>query len=165
MKCLNCNKETNNPKFCSSSCSASYNNRKRKKIEEVCKCQCCGKEFQRNRNSYGKFCSSKCVGEYTSKMKTESYLMCQKPVAIKKLRSILKCIYKNICQVCGISEWCGRPISLEVEHIDGNSQNNHFLNLTLFCHNCHSQTDTYKGKNKGNGRHFRRERYRSGKSY
>ena len=56
------------------------------------------------------------------------------------------------CSSCGISEWNNRPITLEIEHIDGNWSNNKEDNLTLICPNCHSQTDTYRAKNKGKGR-------------
>ena len=54
---------------------------------------------------------------------------------------------------------------LELEHKNGNSNDNSLENVCLVCPNCHSQTPTYKGRNKGNGRYMRRERYRDGKSY
>ena len=69
------------------------------------------------------------------------------------------------CDTCKNSEWCGQEIPLELEHIDGNSENNAASNLKLLCPNCHALTPTYKIKNKGNGRHSRRERYSSGLSY
>lgn len=69
------------------------------------------------------------------------------------------------CSCCGISDWQEKSITLDVEHIDGDSSNNLPENLTLLCPNCHSQTDTYKSKNSGSGRHFRRIRYAEGKSY
>jgi heterodisulfide reductase subunit B len=69
------------------------------------------------------------------------------------------------CSVCGIEEWNKKDIVFELEHKDGNSENNSKDNVCLICPNCHSQTDTYKGKNKGNGRHSRRQRYTEGKSY
>lgn len=69
------------------------------------------------------------------------------------------------CSSCGISDWMGKRITLELEHKDGNSDNNSPDNVCLICPNCHSQTPTYKGANKGNGRHFRRQRYAEGKSY
>lgn len=50
-----------------------------------------------------------------------------------------------------------RPIGVELEHIDGNADNNVLKNCTLLCPNCHSQTSTYKAKNKGNGRAARRK--------
>jgi len=56
-------------------------------------------------------------------------------------------------------------IPIELEHIDGNSENNLLTNLKLLCPNCHSLTPTYKALNVGNGRHKRRERYKDGKSY
>jgi hypothetical protein len=56
-------------------------------------------------------------------------------------------------------------VKVELEHKDGNSENNSLDNCILLCPNCHSLTDTYKGKNKGNGRHKRRQRYLEGKSF
>lgn len=55
---------------------------------------------------------------------------------------------KDKCHDCGITEWQGKPIVLEVEHIDGNWRNNLLENLTLLCPNCHSQTSTYGYKSK-----------------
>lgn len=52
---------------------------------------------------------------------------------------------------CGISEWQGQPAPLEMDHIDGNSDNNVLDNMRLLCSNCHSQQPTSKGRNKGNG--------------
>ena len=56
------------------------------------------------------------------------------------------------CSVCSISEWQGKPITLQIDHIDGCAANNTPSNLRLICPNCHSQTDTFGGKNKGYGR-------------
>ena len=69
------------------------------------------------------------------------------------------------CSVCGINSWNGKDIVLELEHKDGNSENNSKENICLICPNCHSQTLTYKNKNKGNGRYIRRKRYAEGKSF
>lgn len=54
------------------------------------------------------------------------------------------------CSVCGLTEWCGKSIVLELDHINGDRSNNSLTNLRLLCPNCHSQTPTYKGKNKNN---------------
>lgn len=45
-------------------------------------------------------------------------------------------------------------IPLEIDHIDGNSENNSEENLRLICPNCHSLTATYKGANRGKGRNI-----------
>jgi hypothetical protein len=62
------------------------------------------------------------------------------------------------CSCCGITEWNNNPISLEVDHKDGDPYNDSPDNLRFICPNCHSQTPTYKAKNRGNGRVERRER-------
>ena len=51
------------------------------------------------------------------------------------------------CEGCSLSEWLSKPITLELEHIDGDHQNNIKENLKLLCPNCHSFTDTWKGRN------------------
>jgi hypothetical protein len=44
-------------------------------------------------------------------------------------------------------EWCGKPIVLELDHIDGNFNNNSSDNIRYLCPNCHSQTETSSGRN------------------
>lgn len=67
--------------------------------------------------------------------------------------------YDNKCSQCGwgMENPFTHTIPLEIEHIDGNYQNNNEDNLTLLCPNCHSLTATYKGANKGNGRKQRKK--------
>ena len=55
---------------------------------------------------------------------------------------------KFCCNMCGISEWFSKPITLELEHKDGNNTNNTRENLEGLCPNCHSTTDTWRGRNK-----------------
>lgn len=53
------------------------------------------------------------------------------------------------CSECNLSSiWNNKPIVLELDHIDGDSQNNIISNLRFLCPNCHSQTNTFRGKNK-----------------
>lgn len=52
------------------------------------------------------------------------------------------------CAKCGISEWFGKKITLELEHKDGNNKNNVRENLEGLCPNCHSITETWRGRNK-----------------
>lgn len=51
------------------------------------------------------------------------------------------------CALCGTEPlWHGRPLPLEVDHVDGDWRNNRRANLRLLCPNCHSTTDTYRGR-------------------
>jgi hypothetical protein len=58
-----------------------------------------------------------------------------------------------------------KPIGLILDHIDGDHANNSIENLRLVCGNCDMQLPTYKSKNRGKGRAFRRERYAKEMSY
>ena len=50
------------------------------------------------------------------------------------------------CEECHITEWNGKPITIELDHIDGNRNNHSLENLKMLCPNCHSQTPTFRGK-------------------
>lgn len=65
-----------------------------------------------------------------------------------KIRLIKDGVLKNECSECGISEWNGKPLNCELDHIDGNRTNHKIENLRILCPNCHSQTETYRSKNK-----------------
>jgi DNA-binding CsgD family transcriptional regulator len=51
------------------------------------------------------------------------------------------------CESCGISEWRGRPLSLELHHANGDGSDNRLENLQILCPNCHSQTASWGGRN------------------
>jgi len=67
-----------------------------------------------------------------------------------RVRLIKDGIKKHCCEVCGIEKWLNQPISLELDHIDGNRTNHVLSNLRIICPNCHSQTTTYRSKNNKN---------------
>ena len=69
-----------------------------------------------------------------------------------KRRLLQKGLKKHICEQCGLIEWQGKPIPLELHHKNGNNRDNRIENLLLLCPNCHALTESYRGKNKGNGR-------------
>lgn len=53
------------------------------------------------------------------------------------------------CSICSMeATWNGRPLTFHLDHVDGDRSNNKIENNRLLCPNCHSQTDTYCGKNK-----------------
>jgi hypothetical protein len=54
----------------------------------------------------------------------------------------------HCCESCGLSEWLNKPITLELDHIDGDRTNNLYSNLQLLCPNCHSQTPTWRRQKK-----------------
>ena len=64
-----------------------------------------------------------------------------------KTRILEEGIKEHKCECCGLSEWLGQPIPLELHHIDGDRTNNVVSNYQLLCSNCHSFTDSYRGKN------------------
>ena len=115
-------------------------------------CKNCKKEFSYTPSqSTGTFCGIECMGKYkttiTFEKNKEKFFkgkLSNRP-AIKK---ILTEEFGYKCAVCNISNWQNVPLTLQVDHIDGNSDNNLPDNLRLLCPNCHSQTDTYKGGNK-----------------
>ena len=52
------------------------------------------------------------------------------------------------CQKCGIIEWMNNPLSLHLDHINGKNNDHRIENLRFLCPNCHSQTETYAGRNR-----------------
>lgn len=64
-----------------------------------------------------------------------------------KRRLLNEKIFEPICSSCKLTEWLGQNIPLELDHINGNNQDNTLSNLRLLCPNCHAQTPNYRGKN------------------
>ncbi len=54
--------------------------------------------------------------------------------------------FEHKCYNCNLTKWLNQPITLELEHIDGDHTNNQIENLTLLCPNCHSLTSTWRGR-------------------
>lgn len=114
----------------------------------------------------GKYCSGACQHLYHASIKYKEWMDGGQPY--KSASSLKKALLKRdgyLCSGCKLAVWLGQPIALEIEHKNGKSDCNTSDNTCLICPNCHSQTPTYKGKNKGSGRHSRMLRYRQGKSY
>lgn len=105
-------------------------------------CLYCGSTIIKSRN---KFCNTDCWRRYKS--------VCRRNMleggSIKQnkcIRVALSEKYGGKCSECGQSSvWNGKPLVLQVDHIDGNSDNNIESNLRLLCPNCHTQTETFGG--------------------
>lgn len=69
--------------------------------------------------------------------------------------------YGEKCSICGWSEvnQSTGKVPLEIDHIDGNSENNLENNLRIICPNCHSLSPNFRNLNKGNGRMWRKNKY------
>lgn len=65
-----------------------------------------------------------------------------------KNRLINENLKEHKCEECGcLPEWNGKPLSLQLDHINGDNCDNRLENLRFLCPNCHSQTTTFSGKN------------------
>ena len=105
-------------------------------------CENCNKEFSYYPSRPQQFCSHQCQWDCKIKKQIESgsYSKTTAKTFFKKTTE-----YK--CSCCGINEWNEKPISLQIDHIDGDTSNNLIENLRYLCPNCHSQTDTWSVKN------------------
>jgi rubrerythrin len=61
-------------------------------------------------------------------------------------RALIEIGVPERCSVCGLAEWQGEPIRLEVHHKDGDNTNCTRKNLEFNCPNCHSQTENYRNR-------------------
>ena len=137
------------------------------------KCIYCNSDIDDPKNNNRKFCNNKCQQNYQHDQRVKLWKL-NKLKTTKgdyqinsTIRRYLFDKYDGKCAKCG---WCEiNPVSnrcpLEVEHIDGNSENNNEDNLILLCPNCHSLTPTYKNLNRGKGRRQRMARYKKGKTF
>jgi len=162
-----------NKKFCNQSCSATYNNLNRGnkssnntkyQLSPKTKSHCmnCGDKL---RYSKGKFCSKKCTIEHKRNIWIEESEKTGILPSLVKARYYIKNQQGHNCKICNRETWNDKPIPLVLDHINGNSDDWRIDNLRYICCNCDAQTDTYKAKNKGNGRAYRRQRYAENKSY
>jgi hypothetical protein len=168
--CLTCGEaipfEKRANSYCNSSCFATLNNKGvvRVQTKNDANCANCGIKKEKRHNKYCDTCIADVV-----------YNKAQSLDEIKSDRHRRHFLIRtrgHRCEGCGLSEWREKEIPLELDHIDGNPDNNIDENLRLLCPNCHAQTQFYKGAaaNRGKGRHSirrlkRRKRYEEGKSY
>ena len=164
-KCNQCDKEfykrpsqQTKRSFCSWNCWRTTQKREAKFIGKI-KCLECQKPIASDSNRTRsvrnrKYCSITCSnkGRISRKWSTK-----RKPIGqIRNSRTLRRRMLEEVeykCTGCGnTGKWLGKNLRLEIDHIDGNHENNKPSNLRFLCPNCHRQTPTWgKHKRKADG--------------
>jgi 5-methylcytosine-specific restriction endonuclease McrA len=154
MKCIKCNNEHDGSfgsgKYCSRACANS-----RVRTEEVKRkigegVRASEQFIKGNREKYIDY---KELGKKLKQIADNKILEADyNTLTYDRLKKRIVLEQNQKCNHCGIDKWNNKPIVLELEHIDGNHSNNERENLEAICPNCHSQTDTWRGRNKTNKR-------------
>jgi Zn finger protein HypA/HybF involved in hydrogenase expression len=154
MKCIKCNNEHDGSfgsgKYCSKACANSRvrTEETKKKISEGVKTSVKFVEGNKQR-----FVDYKQLGKKLKQIADNKILEADyNTLTYDRLKKRIVLEQNQKCNHCGIDKWNNKPIVLELEHIDGNHSNNERENLEAICPNCHSQTDTWRGRNKTNKR-------------
>ena len=104
-------------------------------------------------NNPNLYCDRNCQSEYKLKEVTIPRFLRGEIKERPTLKRVLKKLYGNVCVECGNTGMHnGKELKLQLDHKDGNASNDAPDNVRLLCPNCHSQTETFTAKNKGNGR-------------
>lgn len=165
--CLSCgNKiayEKRENRFCNGSCRATYHNQGVARHGRGTIYCACGEVITKRNN---KWCDS-CIQQRVYN-KTVDTVPLEALKSDKSRRLWLMKARGHQCELCGNTEWLSKPIALELDHLDGNAENNKADNLRLLCPNCHATTPQWKGAVKGKeGSRYRlrRKRYTEGKTW
>jgi endogenous inhibitor of DNA gyrase (YacG/DUF329 family) len=118
---------------------------------KVYNCLHCGKENKWGYSKINKFCDNICQGLFKWVSETvpriEEGLVPDGSPALKKYLIETR---GESCEECGQDNaWNNKPLVLQLDHIDGDSDNNFPSNIRLLCPNCHSQTENFGSKGKG----------------
>ena len=146
-------------KFCNHSCAATFVN-KSKFVDMSYICKVCSKSFIDKNYKVRIYCSHAChhdyiYTEYIRRWKSGLETGLKGKFSISShIRKYLMKKYDMKCSECGwneVNKTTGN-VPVQVDHIDGNWQNNIEENLRVLCPNCHSLTSTYMALNMGHGR-------------
>ena len=114
-----------------------------------------------------KFCSNQCQADARYKDFKSRWIKGKSNVVTKNVsRYIKRFLLENFRERCSQCGWNKRHqitmrVPLEVDHIDGNADNNQKENLRLLCPNCHALTLSFRNLNKGNGRAWRKKYFKN----
>jgi len=158
MKCENCEKEHDGSygsgRFCDTKCARGFSTKnKRSEINKKVSKANKGKKYKRSEK-----CPTYDLDKWRKKLQIT---VLKKQEAIKETldfeewpsqlqRNAVFEEQNGNCNKCGLDEWMGEIIPLELEHKDGNNRNNKRENLEFLCCNCHALTTTWRGRNKSN---------------
>ena len=142
--------EINGNIFCSTSCSAKYNNHNRminyyksdpnitirqcsEKNVILKKCKCCNKDFSPSRKSTQKYCSQLCSAKHIRQQLYEKISNGEvNGHSANTMRNYLISTRGCRCEICQLTEWRGHPLTVIMDHINGNSNDNSLSNLSQF---------------------------------
>lgn len=164
--CETCNKENDgffgSGRFCSRSCANKRVHSKETK-EKISKGVKTSEKWLKNtpnlKNENGEFKSLEDKEKFlksvknaieTQKIKYKNFVLKEDFENLKynTLKNRILFEQDSKCNKCGLKDWLGNDITLELEHKDGNNKNNLRENLECLCPNCHAQTNTWRGRNK-----------------
>ena len=162
MKCENCQLENDGKygsgRFCSSKCARGFSTKeKRKKINDIVSKKLIGRKigtggfekgFDIRRHIFSKNDKEKAIKSYKNYIVSREKNTPFKNLGKQSQRKIVISEQEQKCLWCKISKWRELPITLQIDHIDGNTKNNKRENLRALCPNCHSQTNTFCSMNK-----------------
>lgn len=124
----------------------------RKKLPVSYNCLNCKKIVPWTSTKTNKFCSIQCQGRYKWINETVPRIelgLCTSASVMTLKKYLIEKFGEN-CALCNIGAvWHNKDLVLQLDHIDGDSDNNYPVNIRLLCPNCHSQTDTFGSKGHG----------------
>lgn len=130
-------------------------------------CFSCQKQL--TKRSQKKFCSNLCQNDHEYTIYVQEWLKGSvsggRGIVAKNMTGhILRYLKDKFGESCSSCNWktinpITQKVPLEIDHIDGDSENNSPDNLRVLCPNCHSLTTSYKNLNYGKGREWRRKKY------